>query len=136
MCSYLTGLTGYPPLLSGRTAAHAADDPRTSSRRLREGDTAVPVCVGVRAMKGPWGGGGGAGVFMAGAHLLSFSCGLWLARVGGLCVPGARGPSSGAWVPYPRLLRESLCSVTCSFLQPRTEPQRGARGVWSEVLLD
>ena len=26
--------------------------------------------------------------------------------------------------------------VTGSFLQPTTEPQRGARGVWSEVLLD
>ena len=26
--------------------------------------------------------------------------------------------------------------VTGSFLQPTTEPQRGARGMWSEVLLD
>ena len=26
--------------------------------------------------------------------------------------------------------------VTGSFLQPTTEPQMGARGVWSEVLLD
>ena len=55
---------------------------------------------------------------------------------GGLCVPGAPGPSSGAWVPYLRLLRESGGRVTSSFLPPTTEPQRGARGVWSEVLLD
>ena len=75
---------------------------------------------------------GGGGAFMAGAHLLSFSGG----ACGGLCVPGAPGPSSGAWVPYPRLLRESVGRVTCSFLPPTTEPQRGAQGVWSEVLLD
>ena len=33
VCPYLTGSTGYPPWLSGLTAAQTADDPRTSSRR-------------------------------------------------------------------------------------------------------
>ena len=33
VCPYLTGLTGYPPWLSGLTAAQTADDPRTTSRR-------------------------------------------------------------------------------------------------------
>ena len=49
----------------------------------------MPVCVGARAMGGPWRGGG---AFMAGAHLLSFSCGPWLARVGGCVCARCSGP--------------------------------------------
>ena len=73
---------------------------------------------------------------MAGAHLLSFSCGPWLARVGGCVCPVLRAPAAGHGCPTTRLLRESVGRVTCSFLPPTTEPQRGAWGVWSEVLLD
>ena len=40
---------------------------------------------------------------------------------GGLCVPGALGPSSRAWVPY-HVAAESVGWVTGSFLQPTTEP--------------
>ena len=54
---------------------------------------------------------------------------------GGLCVPGAPGPSSGAWVPYHVAAKESVGQMG-TFLQPTTEHQRGAQGVWSEVLLD
>ena len=92
----------------------------------------MPVCVGARAMGVLGGGGGFHGRGTPFVVLLRAVVG----ACGGLCVPGAPGPSSGAWVPYPRLLRESVGRVTCSFLPPTTEPQRGARGVWSEVLLD
>ena len=61
VCPYLTGSTGYPPLV-GLTAVQTADDPRTPPRRWWEGDVAVPVCP--RAL-GSLGGGGGA--FKAGA---------------------------------------------------------------------
>ena len=67
---------------------------------------------------------------------LFFSSGLqsscWC--VGGGGVPGALGPSRGAGEPYT--MGECVGQVTCGFLQPTTEPQGGARGVWSEVLLD
>ena len=55
----------------------------------------------------PWGvlwGGGGA--FKAGAHLLSFSCGLWLARVGWGRAPVGRR-ALGPWKPS----RDPLGSV-------------------------
>ena len=87
---------GTPLWLSGLTAAQTADDPRTSSRRWREGDAAVPVCVGARAVGGPWGGGG---AFKAGAHLLSFSCGPWLACVGGCVCLVLRALAAGHGCP-------------------------------------
>ena len=69
------------------------------------------------------------------AHLCSSvaGCGPPVGVSGGLCVHGALGPSSEAWVPYHKAAGESVGRVTCGFLQPTTEPQRGARGVWSEV---
>ena len=86
--------------LSGLTAAQTADRPRTSPRRWREGDTAVPVCVG-RAYPGPGGGGQGTGSGTV-ANLCSapVGCGPPVGGWGGLCVPCASGPSSRAWVPY------------------------------------
>ena len=91
------------------------------------------VCVGARAVGGSWGGWSRQGhTFVVLQRAVVGACGR-------LCVPGAPGPSSGAWVPYhptTRLLRESVGRMTGSFLRPTTEPQRGAWGVWSEVLLD
>ena len=81
------------------------------------------------------GGPGGGGAFKAGTPL-SFSSGPRLARVGGCVCPVLRAPAAGHGCPTTWLLRESVGQVTGSFLQPTTEPQKGARGVWSEVLLD
>ena len=103
----------------------------------------MPVCVGARAVGGPWGGdfcfvlngagrahasvshseGGGQGAFGRGTPFVVLLRAV-VGACGGLCVPGAPGLSRGAWVPYPRLLRESMGRVTCSFLSPTTEPQR------------
>ena len=80
-------------------------------------------------------GGPGGGIQGRGTPL-SFSSGPWLARVGGCVCPVLRAPAAGHGCPTTWLLRESVGRVTGSFLQPMTEPQRGARGVWSEVLLD
>ena len=54
---------------------------------------------------------------------------------GRLCVVGAPGPSSEAWVPYHKAAGV-VCGSGDLRLPPTTEPQRGARGVWSEALLD
>ena len=91
----------------------------------------MPVCP--RAL-GSCGGGGG-GIQGRGTPL-SFSSGPWLVRVGGCVCPVLRAPAAGQGCPTTWLLRESVGQVTGSFLQPTTEPQRGAQGVWSEVLLD
>ena len=91
----------------------------------------MPVCP--RTL-GPAGEGGG--VFHGRGTPLSFSSGPWLARVGGCVCPVLRAPAAGHGCPTAWLLGESVGRVTGSFLQPTTEPQRGPRGVWSEVLLD
>ena len=91
----------------------------------------MPVCP--RAL-GSCGGGGG-GIQSRGTPL-SFSSGPWLVHVGGCVCPVLEAPAAGHGCPTTWLLRESVGRVTDSFLQPTTEPQRGARGVWSEVLLD
>ena len=83
---------------------------------------------------GPRGGGGGG--IQGGGTPLSFSSGPWLARVGGCVCPVLWALAAGHGCPTTWLLRESGGRVTGSFLQPTTEPQRGAQGVWSEVLLD
>ena len=58
---------------------------------------------------------------------------------GGLCVPSAPGPSSGAGEPYPKAAGGSVGRVTCGFLQPTTETT-GVYGhrqdVWALVLLE
>ena len=46
----------------------------------------------------PWGPGGGGGGIQGRGTPLSFSSGPVVGACGGLCVPGAPGPSSGAWV--------------------------------------
>ena len=54
----------------------------------------MPVCVGARAVGGSLGGGSRQGhTFVVLQWAVVGAC-------GGLCVPGAPGPSSGAWVPY------------------------------------
>ena len=55
----------------------------------------MPVCVGARAVGGSWGGGGSrqGHTFVVLQRAVVGAC-------GGLCVPGAPGPSSGAWAPY------------------------------------
>ena len=80
--------------LSGLTAVQTADDPRTPPRRWWEGDVAVPVCP--RAL-GSLGGGGGDSRQGHTFVVLQWAV---VGACGGLCVPGAPGPSSGAWVPY------------------------------------
>ena len=80
-------------------------------------------------------GGPGGGIQGKGTPL-SFSSGPWLARVGGFVCPVLRALAAAHGCPTTWLLRESVGWVTGSFLQPTTEPQRGARGVWSGVLLD
>ena len=60
----------------------------------------MPVCVGCACL--PWRGGFRA-QGQAQWHpfvLLQWAVVLLWAGGGGLCVPGAPGPSSGAWVPY------------------------------------
>ena len=120
---------GTPLWLSGLTAVQTADDPRTPPRRWWEGDVAVPVCPCALGLLG------GGGIQGRGTPL-SFSSGPWLACVGGCVCPVLRAPAAGHGCPTTWPLRESVGRVTGSFLQPTTEPQRGARGVWSEVLLD
>ena len=56
--------------------------------------------------------------------------------VGGRVCPTLRAPAAEHGCPTTWLLRESMGGVTGSFLQATTEPEGGARGVWSEVLLD
>ena len=85
---------GTPLWLSGLTAVQTADDPRTPPRRWWEGDAAVPVCP--RAL-GSCGGGGGHSRQGHTFVVLQWDV---VGVCGGLCVPGAPGPSSGAWVPY------------------------------------
>ena len=88
----------------------------------------MPMCP--RAL-----GPGGGGIQGRGTPL-SFSSGLWLARVGGCVCPVLRAPAAGHGCPTTWLLRQSVGRWTGSFLQPTIEPQRSAQGVWSEVLLD
>ena len=120
--------------LSGLTAPQTVDDPRTPPRRWWEGDAAVPVCMSraLRACGGfrALGQGTVAHVCLHWAAVLLSACG------GGMCVPGAPGPSSGAGEPYTKAAGESVGRVTCGLLQPTTEPQRGARGMWPVTLLD
>ena len=91
----------------------------------------MPVCPRALGSRG----GGGGGLSRHGHTSVVLQRAVVGAR-GGLCVPGAPGPSSGHGCPTTKLPRESVGWVTSSFLQPTTEPQRGARGVWSVVLLD
>ena len=90
----------------------------------------MPLCVGARAVGGSW----GAGVQGRGTALSCFS-GPWLVCVGGCVCPVLRAPTAGHGCPTTRLLREFVGRVTGRFLQPTTEPQRGARGVWSQCSL-
>ena len=85
----------------GLTAPQTVDDPRTPPRRWWEGDTAVPVCMS-RALRAC----GGFRALGQGtvAHLLSpLGCGppvsVW---GGGMCMPDAPGPNSGAGEPYTK----------------------------------
>ena len=112
MCPYLTGSTGYPPWWSGLTAA-------------------VPVCVGVRAMGGPWGVGG----LPRQGHTFCRSPAGRGWRVWGVVCARCSGPQQRGMGALPEAA-EGVGRVTCSFLPPTTEPQKGAQGVWSEVLLD
>ena len=74
----------------------------------------------------------GGGAFKAGAHLCCYPAGSgWC--IWGLVCARCSGPQHGC--PTTRLMRESVGRVSGSFLRPTTEPQRGARGMWSEVLL-
>ena len=96
------------------------------------------MCVG-RARPGLWGGGGSRHRVSNSGTPLFFSSGLWSSCgqvPGGLCVLGAPGPNNGAWVPYHKAAGGFVGQVTCSFLHPTTAPQMGARGVWSEALLN
>ena len=65
----------------------------------------MPMCP--RAL-GSLGGGGG---IQGRGTPLSFSSGPWL------CVPGAPGPSSGAWVPY-HVAAEGVCGPDDRQLPP------------------
>ena len=91
----------------------------------------MPPCLCVRARWGPAGGGGG---HSRQGHTFVVLQWAVVGACGGLCV--LRAPAAGHGCPTTWLLRESVGRVTGSFLQPTTEPQRGARGMWSEVLLD
>ena len=66
----------------------------------------MPVCVGARAVGGPCGGGGGG--FQGRGTPFVVLLRAVVGACGGLCVPGAPGPSSGAWVPYPEAA-EGVC---------------------------
>ena len=55
---------------------------------------------------------------------------------GGLCVPGAPGPSGGAEEPQTKAAGGSVGQVTGSFLQPTPEPPRGVArtcGLWCSL---
>ena len=78
-------------------------------------------------------GGPGGGAFNAGAHLCRSPAGRGWRVWGGCVCPVLRAPAAGHGCSTTWLLRESVGQVTGSFLQPTTKPQRGARGVWSEV---
>ena len=129
VCPSLTGSTPpYPVCLVSRPSRLLT----TSEPHQGTGGGEMPPCLCVSTRWGPGGGGGSQG---RGTPVL-FSSRPWLARVWGCKCPVLRAPSAGHWCPTTRLLMESMGLVTSSFLQPTTEPQRGARGVWSEVLLD
>ena len=98
------------PRLSGLTALQTADDPRTPPRRWWEGDAAVPVCP--RA-PGSLGGGG----LSRQGHTCVVLQQAVVGACGGLCVPGAPGPSSGAWVPYHEAA-EGVCGLGDQQLPP------------------
>ena len=61
-------------------------------------------CLCVRARWGPWGGGGHSRQ----GHTFVVLQWAVVGVCGGLCVPGAPGPSSGAWVPY-HVAAEGVC---------------------------
>ena len=127
VCPSLTGSTGpYPGcLVSQPSRLLTTPEPHQGA-----GGREMPPCLCVRAR---WGPGGGGGLSRQGHTCVVLQRAV-VGACGGLCVPGAPGPSSGAWVPYHDAA-EGVCGLGDQQL-PTTEPQRGARGVWSEVLLD
>ena len=82
------------------------------------------------------GGPGGGGGHSRQGHTFVVLQRAVVGACGGCVCSVLRAPAAGHGCPTTWLLRESVGRVTGSFLQPTTEPQRGARGVWSEVLLD
>ena len=95
------------------------------------------ACVYVTRPQGPWGGVLGTGSGHSSTPFVSIGLRSSCQRVGGGWVcPVLQAPAAGQGSPTPRLLGESVGQVSCGFLQPTTEPQRGARGVWSKALVD
>ena len=67
------------------------------------GGREMPPCLCVRARWGPAGGGDSRQ-----GHTFVVLQWAVVGACGGLCVPGAPGPSSGAWVPY-HVAAEGVC---------------------------
>ena len=135
VCPSLTSTTGpYPGcLVSQPPRLLTIPEPHQGA-----GGREIPPCLCVcRARSGQRGGFRALGQGTV-AHLLSpLGCGPPVSVWGGGCVcPVLRAPAAGQGSPTLRLLGESVGRVTCGFLQPTTEPQRGARGMWPVALLD
>ena len=134
VCPSLTSTTGpYPGcLVSQPPRLLTIPEPHQGA-----GGREIPPCLCVcRARSGHVGGSG----HWVRAQLHTF-CLHWaavlLSAFGGECVcPVLRAPAAGQGSPTLRLLGGSVGRVTGSFLQPTTEPQRGARGMWPVALLD
>ena len=134
VCPSLTSTTGpYPGCL-------VSQPPRLLTKpepHQGAGGREIPPCLCVcRARSGHVGVSG----HWVRAQLHTF-CLHWaavlLSAYGGGCVcPVLRVPAAGQGSPTLRLLGESVGRVTCGFLQPTTEPQRGAWGMWPVALLD
>ena len=89
------------PRLSGLTAPRLLTAPEPHQGA---GGREMPPCLCVRACWGPGGGGGHSRqghTFVVLQRAVVGAC-------GGLCVPGAPGPNSGAWVPY-HVAAEGVC---------------------------
>ena len=134
VCPSLTSTTGpYPGcLVSQPPRLLTIPEPHQGA-----GGREIPPCLCVcRACTGHVGGSGHW--VRAQLHTFCLHCtAVLLSACGGGCVcPVLRAPAAGQGSPTLRLLGESVGRVTCGFLQPMTEAQRGARGMWPVALLD
>ena len=103
------------------------------------GEREIPPCLCVLARAPRAWGGGVKAQSQAQWHtfvlLQQAVVHLWAGGRGCVCLVH-QAPAEGRGCPTTRLLVECVGQVTCSFLQPTTEAQWGAWGVWSEVLPD
>ena len=119
--------------LSGLTAAQTAGSPQTPTQALVRGRCHL-ACVYLAHAAGACGGFRALGQG-TGAHLCSSPAGcsppvgMFLGGGGGGCVCLVlRARAAGQGSTMLRLLGKSVGWVTCSFLQPTTEPPSGCMG--------